>query len=513
MAGLNLGLGLSGAAGGALETAQQGLRERLLIAQQQLADETRRAEEARLRRQQELEMGLAARLAAKERAMGLQGRFSTAPVSPAPVSGIVSAPGLDEDGPRAGTPPGLVRHVMPIPSPSGPPGGARLGAETSGTQLPTPAMVAGVGSVGDAGAGPQRAVSIPALTVGGQTLAEGYDEPIRSREEAESDFIRQALMKEFYSGQTLGPDQVRTIGGQTVGRGSGVAMPSGPEGFFLRMKQAEMGRPMTSAEIASALRDYRENTEDPEVRALRTLSIARAQKALRGSDVKLSPGALEMAATQYRLLGASGIPTRLGEEARTRIMNEADAQNKALGHTPAAMVQQQYALKSDSKALDFVAKMRASNQSFESKAIAQAGKVEALSEQIARTDWVPLNEALMAGQTRVFSDPKTTALQNAIITFVSEYAKIIEGSTGSAAGSSDAARRAAEKLLNAGMSQGTVREVVALMKWEMKQTIKGWDATANIISARMMGVPLTGGEPDESAEPIMVDAFGNPIKG
>src|SRR5574343_713098 len=81
--GLNLGLGLSGAAGGALETAQTGLRERLLIAQQALDEETRRAQEERLAQAHALEIARVRREEARARAASLQGLYSNPTVTSA----------------------------------------------------------------------------------------------------------------------------------------------------------------------------------------------------------------------------------------------------------------------------------------------------------------------------------------------------------------------------------------------------------------------------------------------
>lgn len=374
--------------------------------------------------------------------------------------------------------------------------------------MPTPLTVAGVVPVqGSAGAGP-RSMPIPALRVGDRTLAEGYDEPIKSREEVEADLVRQASLKEFVTPYNISEGQERRGFGETLARG-GAAMPSGPVGYYLRLRQTEKGAPLTAAEVAEETRKYNSDTEDPEVRALRQLSIARAQKALAGSEVKLTPGAVEMAGTQYRLLGTAGIPTRLGEDDRKRIMNESDRQIQALGQTPAAMLQQQFAMKADAGALNLVQKLSSLTMAAETKALAQANRVLALSEKVSRTDWTLINEAIIAGKTRVFSDPATSQLQNAMLTFTNEYAKIMEGSVASVAGSSESARRDAGTLISSRMSQMSVREVIDLMRWEMRQTLLGYDVASKAIRNRMIGLPASGEMP--GGEPIEVDEFGTPV--
>ena len=515
--GLNLGLGLSGAAGGALETAQTGLRERLLIAQQALDDEMRRAADERDRQQREFEMSRVARDEAVRRAASQQGRYSSGLPT---VAGVVSTQGLaappadegDLEGPRAGAPPGMVSGISAIPRATAPsaPGRPGVSASAPGVQMPTPLTVAGVVPVQGPSAAPRRSMAIPALAVGDRTLAEGYDEPIRSREEVEADFVRQAALKEFATPYNLPEGATRRGFGGTLATG-GQAMPSGAEGHYLRLKTMEKGGPLTSAETAQAIKEYKSDTEDPEVRALRQVSIARAQKALNGSEVKLTPGAIEMAGTQYRLLGTAGIPTRLGEDDRKRIMNESDKQIQALGQTPAAMLQQQFALKADAGALNLVQKLSSLTMAAESKALAQATKVLELSDKVSRSDWTLINRGIIAGKTELFSDPTTSQLQNAMLTFTNEYAKIMEGSVASVAGSSESARRDAGTLISSRMSQMTVREVIALMRWEMRQTLLGYDVASKAIRNRMIGLPPGGEEP--GGAPIEVDEYGVPIRG
>lgn len=189
----------------------------------------------------------------------------------------------------------------------------------------------------------------------------------------------------------------------------------------------------------------------------------------------LSSDAIPYIATQYRMLGSAGIPTRLGEGEKIKILNEAAKQIKVLGQSPAAAVTKQLANKSDAASLTQLTKMAGAAEAFESKALGQIEIIRDLSKKVPRTSFPIINSALQSGRMNITGNADATKLANAISTFSAEYAKLIEGSTGSAAGSSDAARRATEKLINAGMGQGTMSSVLDLMEQEMRLTRQGYD--------------------------------------
>lgn len=205
-----------------------------------------------------------------------------------------------------------------------------------------------------------------------------------------------------------------------------------------------------------------------------------------GAQGLLTPGAIQRAGAAYRLLGAPSIPTRIGEADRAKIMNESDKQATALGQSPVATIQRQLALKADGPALALVRKQEAGTVAAESKALKQIDLIKSISPNVPRTDWNFVNSGVQAFREQTGNTP-AIKLANAIITFASEYGKIIEGSTGSVAGASDSARAAAAKLVNASQSQKTLNEVVEQMKLEMGYAKEGWHASADAILNRMGG--------------------------
>lgn len=201
----------------------------------------------------------------------------------------------------------------------------------------------------------------------------------------------------------------------------------------------------------------------------------------------LDPDGVDYAATEYRVTGKMP-PLGMGNgAARSAIINTAAKQARMLGQSPAAAIQKQYAYKGDATALTKMTTMSAAAESFESKALAQADIIDTLSAKVSRSQWPIINDAIISGKTKLLGDSNAQQLANAIETFSAEYAKIIEGSTGSAAGSSDSSRKASSRLINTSFNKGTMADVLNLMRREMRLTVQGYDATKAHITERMGG--------------------------
>lgn len=224
----------------------------------------------------------------------------------------------------------------------------------------------------------------------------------------------------------------------------------------------------------------------------------------------LDEDGLDYAATMYRVTGRMPPQGRQSNGAYQAIVNRAAKQAKSLGQSPAAAAQKQAAFKSDGSALTRMRTMSSAAEAFETKALAQSDIVESLSNKVSRTQYPILNDGLLAGKARIAGDTNTQLLYNALSTFTTEYAKIMEGSTGSAAGSSESARAAATKLISAGLSQGTLSQTLDLMRREMRLTIQGYDATISHIEDRMGG----GSTQTTTTTPnrVYYDANGEPVK-
>lgn len=215
-----------------------------------------------------------------------------------------------------------------------------------------------------------------------------------------------------------------------------------------------------------------------------------------GGDA-LSPDAVDYTATQYRLLGTQGIPTRLSDKDKRAIINAAAKQTKALGQSPVEAVQKQAAFKSDGASLTKMTNMKSAAEAFETKAQAQADLVQSLSDKVGRSGIPAINAALVSGKINLAGDENAQLYANALTTFGEEYAKIMSGATGSAAAASDSARKTAHDLIRVGLTKGQISSTIKQMQWEMRQTLLGYDATIGHITERMGGAaPKTDTAPN-----------------
>lgn len=230
-----------------------------------------------------------------------------------------------------------------------------------------------------------------------------------------------------------------------------------------------------------------------------------------GANGELTPEGVDYAATQYRVTGIMPPMGMGGTKNRTQIINKAAEQARILGQSPAASIQRQAAYKSDNAALNRMRTMASSAEAFEEKASAQADIVDGLSSRVPRTAFPLINSALLTGKLQT-GDPNVAQFYNAITTFSTEYAKIMEGSTGSVSASSDSSRKAAERLIKASQSPKQLHAVLDLMRKEMQLTIDGYGATIDHITTRMGGTPPPTPADTPKTPRLYYDANGNPLK-
>jgi hypothetical protein len=247
------------------------------------------------------------------------------------------------------------------------------------------------------------------------------------------------------------------------------------------------GATPTPAQVLQARKDYGQADDRPRV----NVNVPGAPQ--------LTQDAIEDTATRYRILGTGAIPTRIEGPERVRVMNEAAKQQRALGQSAAQGIQKMAANKADAASLTKMQSMADAASASEAKALAQADLVGQLSSKVNRSQSPLWNDWLLSGKKKVLGDQDTTLLFNALDTFTSEYAKIINGSTGSVAGASDSATRKAEGLVSAALNKGTLQATIDQMKWEMGQTIKGYGATIEHINDRLQ--TGAGGAPAPTAAP------------
>lgn len=129
-------------------------------------------------------------------------------------------------------------------------------------------------------------------------------------------------------------------------------------------------------------------------------------------------------------------------------------------------------------------------------------KVPSLNDSVPRNSWNFVNSLFTSGKIQT-GDAPATLLANSLLTFSTEFAKIMGGSTGSSAGSTDAARKEAESLISTGLSNGTLAAQLGLLQKEMDTTTAGIDKAIKDASAGLIG----GGKSEQPAVPdVSVDS-------
>jgi len=185
---------------------------------------------------------------------------------------------------------------------------------------------------------------------------------------------------------------------------------------------------------------------------------------------------------KYQKTGMGSKPSIIAYDAAVK----AKASNiaAALGMTEADL---RTAYAGNKSAIAKLITLKSTTAAFENKAKAQidmilngysdptTGKeVAPLNSSVSRTDWPLVNSAFIKGKL-LTGDTPTQLLSNSLITFSNEYAKIMSGSTGSSAGSSDSARNEAQSLISTSLSEGTLASTLGLLQKEMDTTIEGYD--------------------------------------
>jgi len=178
------------------------------------------------------------------------------------------------------------------------------------------------------------------------------------------------------------------------------------------------------------------------------------------------------------------------------VKNKAANIAASLGMTTDAMAA---AYKANSTALNQLIKTKSNITAFENRAFAQidmilngykdpiSGKqVPSLNTSVPRSQYAIVNKFLVEGKI-LAGDTPAQLLSNSLITFATEYAKIMSGSTGSSVASSDSARREAMSLISTSLSAGTLPEVLGLLQKEMETTTEGYDKQIGVLMGSFAG--------------------------
>jgi hypothetical protein len=107
-----------------------------------------------------------------------------------------------------------------------------------------------------------------------------------------------------------------------------------------------------------------------------------------------------------------------------------------------------------------------------------------LQAAIHPSQYPVINKYILAGKSNYMGDPKVAGFITAVNSVQTEYAKVMSGSTGSAA-ATDSAMAHARSLFNANMNPAQIVEVTKAMKAEIANQQSSYNAELTGLSARM----------------------------
>lgn len=237
---------------------------------------------------------------------------------------------------------------------------------------------------------------------------------------------------------------------------------------------------------------------------------------------KLEGDALDMAADRYRLDGT--LPPNLGRGTQgaantVAVLNRAAAKAKDRGEDGEAARITQLANKANSMALGQLTKQETMVGAFEKNFTRNADLALEQSKKVNRTGVPVINRWILAGKKNVAGDPEVAQFDLYMKSAINEYTKIISGSMGNAAMAEGEIKKV-EGLLNSAQTDAQVQAVIAGMKKETDNRMKGFTEQKAELTKSMRGAPAAAPEkptPGKTAPAaanakgwkLMKDAKGN----
>lgn len=175
--------------------------------------------------------------------------------------------------------------------------------------------------------------------------------------------------------------------------------------------------------------------------------------------------ALQFAADTYRTTGK--FPSAFGRSPvlQAKVLQKVAQDAAASGDTAGAIAARSAALKANGQALDQVTKQEAATTSYYNTLDKNLTALKELSGKIDSSGVPLINKVFRAWQQGVSGDPEVAKYVTYMRAAEGEYAKIQSGSLGNQ-GSTDAARRDAQDVINKYMSQGQLDGVISAMRGE-----------------------------------------------
>lgn len=242
---------------------------------------------------------------------------------------------------------------------------------------------------------------------------------------------------------------------------------------------------------------------------------AQRTAAATGGGAELTPEARTAAAQRYRIDGT--LPTNLGRGTQgsknsIAILNEAAQLAAASGDSAEEQRIRQISNKASTAALGQLSKQEAMVGAFERNFNKNADLAIAQSDKVDRTGIPALNRWVLAGKKNIAGDADVAVLDVSMKAVINEYTKIISGSMGNAAMAEGEIKKVTD-LLNSAQTPEQVRAVIAFMKKETANRMKGFAEQKEELTRGMRGAPAAAPAGPAAANAkgwkLMTDAKGN----
>lgn len=192
----------------------------------------------------------------------------------------------------------------------------------------------------------------------------------------------------------------------------------------------------------------------------------------------------------------SQLTAGLGPEAssvRAEITNYAINYAISIGKDPTTFMVNEANYKANEETLNAMNKTASNAAAYEQNTLQNMNTAEGLMKTGIPTNISPiLNQIAAYGEVKVGS-PQTLAYGAALVTVLSEYAKVMAGGTGSSAATSDSARQEAHDLLPQFGTQAQAEAVFGVMRQDMSNRIKTYSNSINVIDQAIQTGKIASG--------------------
>ncbi len=235
-------------------------------------------------------------------------------------------------------------------------------------------------------------------------------------------------------------------------------------------------------------------------------------KGALGSELDLSPEAIDAMARRYALDGTMpGLGLgKAATQARSKVMNRVAEIMAQEGQTPQDLKSNQIINAGLRAELTRTMAQRGPMLAFAKTADKNLDLASSLSEKVGRTGSPVINRWILAGRSKGIGDPDVASFDAAVRVAINEFAKVTSSATGGGV-TSDQARKDIEGVLYSAQTPAQFKAVVATLKTDMDNRVKGYDYQINNIqeSLKEVGKPGSrGGVQDKIWKPGTPTASG-----